>query len=169
VVGAQGGRDGRRGNWAATLRHPAVRGAVRGRAEGALQLPPDEGSARLHDSDNVRVRHGPPRSTARGPSRAWCQPSAANREAEQVFRNRVRFGVEHEMVVRSAGCGAAGDRLGRARQAEPGAAGVVRNNAGGGAWPGRPERRASELEATRSMLDQLHVTMRDQRSLDSAA
>lgn len=135
-------------------------------AAGALRLPPDEGSE-ASDSDSNEYAWAVAIYGARA-EQCLGQPSAANRDAEQVFRNRVRFGVEHEMVVRlSDAVLRATDWAERGKLSSAQLEWCAATLAADLGWS--TERRERELEATRAVLDQLHVTMRDHRPLDSAA
>jgi glycine/D-amino acid oxidase-like deaminating enzyme len=164
--GCAGGGAGRR-ETGADAGNPAVRGAVRRRARrGCFAAPPDEGSE-ASDSDSNEYAWAVAIYGARA-EQCLGQPSAANRDAEQVFRNRVRFGVAHEMVVRlSDAVLRATDWAERGKLSSAQLEWCAATLAADLGWS--PERRERELEAARAMLDQLHVTMRDHRPLDSAA
>lgn len=138
------------------LRIPPFEDPCAGAPNGPLCLPPDEGSEAARSANDEYDWA----AAIYGARAAQClgEPSAANREPEQVFRNRVRFGVEHEMVTRlSDAVLRATDSAERGQLSEAQLDWCAATLAAAHGWSS--DRRASELEATRSMLATLHVSM----------
>lgn len=160
VVRLAGARLGR------TLRIPPFEQPCGGAPRDMLRLPPDESiddTAKPDDEYAWAVAVYGARS-----EECLGEPSTENRDEEQVFRNRVTFGVKHEMVVRLS------DAILRATDwAERGkltpaqlewSATALASMLG---WS--PERTARELAETRELLEQLYVSMPDRPSITSAA
>lgn len=139
------------------LQIPAFEEPCAGAPAGPMALPPDEGAAAARSADD---EYGWA-AAIYGARAAQClgEPSVANRTPEQVFRSRVRFGVEQEMVVRLADAVLrATDWAERGRFSEDQLDWCADTLATAHGWS--TDRRASELASTRAILATLHVSLR---------